>query len=253
MGLIFVLLSGLMIRLRVGRVRIKEREKAEVNKRISELKLQALRAQMNPHFIFNALNSIQSFYSNNDEISANKYMTTFSSLIRQILNSSSKNLISIKDEVTLLTSYIELEKMRYKGKFDYNITLSNEMFAEKIYLPIMLIQPYVENAINHGLRFLDDRPGLLDISFDMKDNAIICTIDDNGIGFRKSQERKSMSDKSHISAGIQIGRNRIDTLNVIYGRSIEVTFTDKAEQDPGTSGVRVTISLPIIDQNNIDA
>ena len=179
-------------------------------------------------------------------------MTTFSSLIRQILNSSSKNLITIKDEINLLTSYLELEKMRYKGKFDYTITLNERIFPEKIYLPIMLIQPYVENAINHGLRFLKDRPGQLNISFDRKDdNTIICTIDDNGIGFRASQERKSVSDKSHISAGIQITRNRIDTLNVIYGKSIKVDFVDKAEENANVSGVIVTISLPIIDQNII--
>ncbi|MCW3126279.1 MAG: hypothetical protein JWO03_1937, partial [Bacteroidetes bacterium] len=209
--------------------------------------LQALRAQMNPHFIFNALNSIQSFYANNDELTANKFMTTFSSLIRQILISSSKNLITIKDEIDMLTNYIELEKMRFKGKFDYRITLDKEIFAEKVYLPIMLIQPYVENAIHHGLRFGED--GLLSISFALDNKSLICTIEDNGIGLKASLAKKAGTASGHISAGMQITHDRIDSLNIIYEGRIGVSFIDRSEKDVKATGLTVRISLPVIDQN----
>jgi ligand-binding sensor domain-containing protein/signal transduction histidine kinase len=240
----------LVVRYRISIIKKRENERVEVNKRFSELELQALRAQMNPHFIFNALNSIQSFYAANDELTANRYMMAFSSLIRQILHSSSQSLTTLQNEVQLLSDYISLEKMRLKDKFEYTIAVSPNIDPQKVTLPIMLIQPYVENAINHGLKFMEAHKGFLKVYFEQENNILYCTIEDNGIGLKASQKRKEERKSKHISEGMKITRQRVDTLNTLYNNSIEINIIDKSDIETNTTGVKVVIRIPIISQTS---
>jgi len=215
----------------------------------SEMKLleyerKALRLQMNPHFIFNTLNSIQYYILKNDKKSSNKYLSMFSNLMRVTLDNSQHNTIHIRDELEALQLYLELESLRFENKFDYNIILeSNELLDIKI--PTMIIQPYVENAVRHGLRNKDEK-GKLDIELRKKDNMLICRIEDNGIGREKAEELKKNKNDSHIPLGTKITETRLNLINSLYGRKMKIIYTDLKDKDGSAAGTRVELDIPIV-------
>lgn len=222
------------------------------NKKISELELRTLQLQMNPHFIFNALNSIQSYIITNDTLKANEYLTKFANLIRLFLESSRKKSISVSEEKRLLYLYCEIEKLRFEDKFDFEITIGPNV---NVYMeiPTMMIQPFVENAINHGLRYKKES-GMLSISFKQDEKYIICEIKDNGVGRKMSQKYKEQSKKAYKPQGIQIIKERKQTLNYLNDTNIQFYIEDayinsdesNQSHENFNVGTLVTIKFPIL-------
>ncbi|MEM0519284.1 MULTISPECIES: histidine kinase [Aequorivita] len=198
------------------------------------LALKSLRSQMNPHFIFNALNSVNSFIAVNDERAANKYLTDFSLLMRSVLENSEEDFIPLEKEIELLELYTNLEHFRFKDKFDYTISVDENINLNNFVIPPMLLQPYVENAVWHGLRYKKEK-GLLEINFEKIDSKTIkISIIDNGIGREKSKQFKTENQKKQKSKGMGNTQRRIGILNAMYNDKITVTVKDVFENNEGT-------------------
>lgn len=206
------------------------------------IKLQSLRTQMNPHFIFNSLNSVNNFISKNDERSANKYLADFSKLMRTVLKNSDQDFISLATEIDTLKIYLDLEHFRFGDKFDYELEIAAGFEPESVKIPPMLIQPYIENAIWHGLRYKEDK-GFLEIKFFTENNKLYCTVQDNGIGRKKSSELKTQHQKTYQSTGIKNSKERMEILNKLHKTSLGITITDIEDEGTGTF---VKIELPYI-------
>ena len=222
-----------------------KRRMSEMNRKISELTQANLRQQMNPHFIFNTLNSIQYYMYQNDKLATNNYLTKFTNLMRKVLENSQHTSITLNDELDALNLYLELESIRFKDKFDYTITVDEEIDTLLFKIPTMLIQPYVENSICHGL-MPGEGKGMLKIDIRLKDNYISCTIEDNGIGREAAQKRKSAKDLNHNSLGTRIVSSRLDLVNALYGTSLKTIYTDLKNSSGEPEGTRVEIHIPII-------
>ena len=198
------------------------------------LALKSMRSQMNPHFIFNALNSVNSFIAVNDERNANRYLSEFSVLMRAVLENSDEDFIPLTKEIELLELYVKLEHNRFKEKFDYNISVDESINLEQFSIPPMLLQPYIENAIWHGLRYKKEK-GNLAISINKKeDETVVITIIDNGIGRRKSEELKTKNQLKQKSKGMSTIKNRVAILNDMYKERVTVNVTDVLENGEGT-------------------
>ncbi|MFT5511924.1 MAG: ligand-binding sensor domain-containing protein/two-component sensor histidine kinase [Bacteroidia bacterium] len=236
--LVPALIIGLIVWAYVQRIKARgqrEREKLEVEKELIELEQKALRLQMNPHFLFNALNSIQSLVAFERHQEARTYLQKFAKLMRLTLQNSRVDTIPLSDEITTLRNYVELEQFSVKTPFSFEINVDDSVNPDNIYIPPMMLQPFVENAIKHGLP-AKQKEGLLTISFIMKDQRLVCTITDNGIGRPAALERARGKSKSHESAAIQVISDRLKILNKehqgnrleIYdlkrGTSVEVTL-----------------------------
>jgi hypothetical protein len=205
------------------------------NKKIS---LQSLRREMNPHFIFNSLNSVNQFIAQNKEREANKYLTSYSSLMRNMMESSSKDFIPLQHEIDHLQKYLELEHLRFSNQFDFVVDVDESIDADAILAPNMLIQPHLENAIWHGLRYKETK-GLLILSIKNKTSFIEITIDDNGIGIEKSNSIKTQNQKIHQSIGLQNIKERIKLLNDLY--KVDISFTVINKVNDGGTIVRLKI------------
>ncbi|WP_447635680.1 tetratricopeptide repeat-containing sensor histidine kinase [Flavobacterium microcysteis] len=211
------------------------------NKKIA---LQSLRREMNPHFIFNSLNSVNQFISENKELEANKYLTSYSNLMRNMMENSNKDFVSLNNEVEQLKKYLDLEHLRFNEKFDYEITIDEALDGDAVFVPNMLLQPHLENAIWHGLRYKEGK-GFLKLDFKLKNNLIKVTIDDNGIGLTKSKELKTTNQKVHESRGMTNTRERISLLNELYKKNISLEISEKESPETGT---KVEINFPLIDR-----
>ncbi|MBF4486814.1 MULTISPECIES: histidine kinase [unclassified Flavobacterium] len=209
-----------------------------------EIALQSLRREMNPHFIFNSLNSVNQFISENKELEANKYLTSYSNLMRDMMENSNKDFISLDKEVEQLKKYLDLEHLRFQDKFDFEITVDEKLDAESVFVPNMIIQPHLENAIWHGLRYLDKK-GFLQLQFQFVDGKVVVIIDDNGIGLAKSKELKTSNQKVHESRGLNNTNERIGLLNELYKKNITFEIKEKALPESGTI---VQIVFPLIDK-----
>jgi len=213
-------------------------------RQIAEIEMSALRAQMNPHFIFNALNSIKLYVVSNEPKTAAKYLTKFSKLIRSILNNSKSKLVSIEAELKALELYIQMEQFRFNFKFDYEINVDEEVDKEFTEIPPMLLQPYVENAIWHGLMHKHDGKGELCICIKVIDGNLEFIIEDNGIGREKSMTLKSKTKTKHQSVGMQITADRLAMANRLYGTEGKVEVIDKKDENGKSLGTKVTFFLP---------
>jgi len=209
------------------------------------LALRSLRSQMNPHFIFNSLNSVNSFIAQNDERQANKYLSDFSLLMRQVLENSKHDFVTVSSELDIIELYLKLEHSRFSDKFDYTVDVDPEINLNETRIPPMLIQPYIENSIWHGLRYLETK-GQLSITLQKANDYITATITDNGIGRKRSQELKTKHQKAGTSTGLKNTHNRLNIINEIYKTKFHVTIDDLNIQD-GT-GTVVKIRIPV-DQN----
>jgi two-component system LytT family sensor kinase len=198
------------------------------------LALKSLRTQMNPHFIFNALNSVNSFIASNDERTANKYLSDFSQLMRSVLENSEEDFIPLEKEIELLQLYVKLEHFRFKDKFDYSIEIDPKIPMNEFVIPPMLLQPYVENAVWHGLRYKEEK-GKLTIQFQYQDSQTtrICIIDD-GIGRKKSKSLKTEHQKRQNSKGMGNIQKRIAILNEMYKDKVDVSVKNVFENEEGT-------------------
>jgi sensor histidine kinase YesM len=206
--------------------------------KLAESEMQTLRSQMNPHFMFNTLNSINSYIIQNKTAVASEYLTTFSKLMRSILDLSKQETVPLSKEIAALKMYIELEALRLENKFDYNISIDSNIDDESIKIPSLIIQPFVENAIWHGLHNKNDKGN---IEIKVKENVehnLIITIEDDGIG-RKASALIKQEQVKHKSYGIDITINRLKLLN----NNNSVTFTDLYDEKNMAVGTRVTILL----------
>lgn len=213
---------------------------------INRYRQQALIRQMDPHFVFNTLNSIQSFIIKNDNLASTQYLSKFSRLMRLILNNSQKQEVRLSDEIDALNLYMELESMRFKHKFEYSINVDHYIDADLCYIPAFIVQPFIENSIWHGIMNLDG-PGLIKVNFMADGDQILCTIEDNGIGRVRSQEiKKDTRGSIKSSMGISIIEARLGLLSSFYGVRLEVIFSDILSVQNEVIGTRVNINLPII-------
>lgn len=216
-----------------------------MNRKISEITQANLRQQMNPHFIFNTLNSIQYYMYQHDKIATNNYLTKFSSLMRKVLDNSQHTSVPLSDELSALNLYLELETIRFRDKFDYTITIDEEIDPLLYKVPTMLIQPYVENSITHGLIPMEGK-GKVAIDLKLRNDSILCTIEDNGIGREASKEKNKAREGNHNSLGTRITESRLDLVNELYGTSLCVEYTDLKNESGEPTGTRVEIHIPII-------
>jgi ligand-binding sensor domain-containing protein len=228
--------------LRTLNIKKKEQEKTEVNKKFAELELQALQAQMNPHFVFNALSAIQNFILNNNTEEATDYLSRFSRLMRLFLESSRNKYIALSDEKNLLEHYIKLEELRFKDKFSSEITVDENVSLDTE-IPSMLLQPFVENAINHGLVYKENNDGLLSIHFSRNEDKLVCIVEDNGIGRTKAAEIKNKSLKPYKSRSTEITEDRLRSLELIENTKIEIDILDKLDENNVPMGTKVTIVM----------
>ncbi len=231
--LVLVLIIGLFVFIR---------NKKENLQRQEMLKQQLLRSQMNPHFLFNALGSIQNFMLKNETSKAAGYLNNFASLTRNILEHSDQEFVSVSDEVDTLRNYMELEKMRLQNRFDFKITYNEDLELDFINIPPMLIQPFVENAIKHGLNNVDYK-GLLELKFEEKDAVLHIEIADNGVGIDHGKKNES---KLHRSMSMNIFEKRRIVLAKRIKRTIGLEVCDRRKINPLTTGTLVKIEIPIL-------
>ena len=212
-----------------------------IRRKNKKIALQSLRREMNPHFIFNSLNSVNQFIARNDELAANKYLSSYSRLMRNTLENSNKDFTPLATELEQLKEYLELEHMRFQDKFTYQIQIDESLDMEAILIPNMLIQPQLENAIWHGLRYKENS-GLLTLTIRKKASSLSVVIEDNGIGLTKSRELKTKHQREHHSRGLTNTYERIHLLNSLYNCHITIDITEKTGNE---SGVIVTFHFPI--------
>ncbi len=205
----------------------------------------ALRAQMNPHFIFNSLNSVQDYILRDDKIAANRYISRFSKLMRYILNASEREFTNLKKELEFLEAYMSIESMRFDNELNYNIVISKNLEPEKYMIPTMILQPYIENAINHGLKHASGEKNLY-LRVKKYNSGLLIEIEDNGVGRIKSRKIKLSSDSNYDSKGTQINQQRIELLNKHFQNENKVTFKDIYDEERKPIGTKVEIFLQSI-------
>lgn len=224
----------------------KQKAQIKVEKQLSESKILAFQARMNPHFIFNSLNAIQYFMLNNDKLATLNYLSKFARLLRQILDNSIDPKINLEKEIEMLRSYLEMEELRFDNRFSYQIKIAEDLDQTTTDIPGMIIQPFVENAIIHGLLHREEDGGLLKIDFQTNGKQVICIVEDNGVGRQKSAELNARKYTNHRSHGTSIAINRLQLLNdKEQGIINQVTFID-LEENHKPAGVRVIIQIPIL-------
>jgi tetratricopeptide (TPR) repeat protein len=229
--IVFFALIILVLVLFIRQNKLKSQQKA------MQLEQKLLRTQMNPHFIFNSLNSIHSVVLSGDSKTAAKYLASFSKMIRSILESSRFETISLEKELSLLSNYIELQVLRFENNIRYVIDISAEIDPSTIMLPPMLTQPFIENAIEHGLTNISDP--LLTLSYSLKNDFLIVVISDNGLGFNKQK-----SESEHISMATTITKERLELLN--KGKIKKTTFSiSEASSNKTNKGVKISFEIPI--------
>jgi tetratricopeptide (TPR) repeat protein len=205
------------------------------------LALKSLRSQMNPHFIFNALNSVNSFIASNDERAANKYLSEFSFLMRVVLENSEEDFIPLEKEIELLELYAKLEHFRFKDKFDYSINVDDSIDVQEYQIPPMLLQPYIENAVWHGLRYKTEK-GHLNIDISKKnEDEITITVTDDGIGRERSKALKTENQQKQNSKGMGNIKKRVAILNAMYKDKVDISVDDF--QDAEDEGTKVVVTL----------
>lgn len=214
--------------------------------KLADTELSAIRSQMNPHFIFNCLNSIKLYTEQNNSKAASEYVTKFSMLIRLVLENSRSERISLANELQALELYIQMESMRFKNKLRYEIAVDKSIDTDYIEIPPLLLQPYLENAIWHGLMHKEDGGCIkLAITKHPQDDVLVVTISDNGVGRAKAMELKSKSATRHKSFGMKLTQDRISLINQLYKTTTAVEITDLFGSNAEPSGTMVVIQIPI--------
>jgi len=246
-----LLLAGLLVvliglRYIIRRIKQAEKRKTEYNRRIAELEAKALTNQMNPHFIFNSLNSVQHLILEKEEKQALNFLADFATLMRQMLNNSRKSYISLEEEIAFLTRYLELEKIRFAHSFTYHFIMEDALKEYTIYIPPMIIQPIVENAIKHGLA-PKNISGYLEIRLEMVDDLLYCSVDDDGIGWDKSNSIKSSRLIKHESTALSVIKERLQIIKSFNGSVGKLEIIDKFKSGFGNKeGTLVEILIPIV-------
>ncbi len=248
---IFILL---FFRARLRRVNEQnEKEKLEYKSRLLSLEQQSMNASMNRHFVFNSLNSIQYFINTRDRLSANKYLTDFAKLIRKNLDSATAdgNMISLEEELERLQLYMSLEQMRFKDRFVYEVNVAPEVDTETTEIPAMIMQPFVENSIIHGILPEEDKQGLIQLNITVESNNLHLEILDNGIGVNQSISRKAEIEGDHNSKGMEITSKRIELIRKMSNNDIALIGPEEIKDENSLiKGTRVLLKIPLYDLEN---
>lgn len=210
-----------------------------IKRKNKQIALQSLRREMNPHFIFNSLNSVNQFIAQNNELEANKYLSSYSRLMRNVMENSNKDFVQLSTELEQLTEYLDLEHLRFSDKFDYTISVAEDIDEDAVLVPNMLIQPQLENAIWHGLRYKESK-GLLSLSVSRQGKKLVIVIEDNGIGLTQSNALKTANQREHKSRGVNNTTERIKLLNELYKANISMEIR---EREAPEMGVRVELLI----------
>ncbi|RLD56550.1 MAG: hypothetical protein DRJ05_11140 [Bacteroidetes bacterium] len=235
-----------LLLLTLNRKKIKrDKEKAELIKQNLEVERDLLQLQMNPHFIFNAMNSIQAFISMNDSLQAEIFLSKFARLMRYYLDTSSEKWIGLSEEIDALELNLELERLRMNEKFNYKFIIDENIDMEETEIPPMLMQPFVENAIKHGIRSKATKDGIIEIGFSLKEDYIFCYIEDNGVGREAAAKYKS-GDPEHISKGVEMTKSRLKPF--LSGKEKQDAFkiVDMKDENGLALGTRVELRLPVL-------
>jgi len=222
---------------------IKREELATINEQLAEAQLTALQAQMNPHFIFNALNSIKRMILDNENRNASRYLSRFAQMIRLTLNHSKETFVTLQETIEYLYAYLDMEQLRFGSSFSYIIETTGLPDEEEINIPTLMIQPLVENAIWHGLMHRQGDKKIV-IRFEQYNDMVTCIIEDNGIGIHAS--RKMKQENKRPSVGLENLRNRIKIMNEKYNMNCSLGITDLSETDNSLTGTRVVLKFKIL-------
>ncbi len=220
-------------------------QKMELERELHQSMLASIKSQMNPHFLFNALNTIQSYIYTNEKENASLYLGKFSELTRMILDMSNKESVSLTDEIKAVELYLELEKLRFENKLIYSIIIQSSLDTDSILIPTMLVQPYVENAIKHGLMHLKKQWNLV-ISFNKNANGIEVIIEDNGVGRKASEAINAQRYKQHQSFATNANQKRLEILNKNFSTTIIVNIIDKYDEHKNAIGTKVILQIPTL-------
>jgi ligand-binding sensor domain-containing protein len=233
-----------VFRFRLEVIRKRDQKKALLQTRIAGIELNALRAQMNPHFVFNSINSVQYFITNNDPDSSQKYLSKFAKLIRYVVDNSKLTSIPVLKEIEALTLYLELEALRFGKHFEFEIRVHPNVDTAYTQIPSMLIQPYVENSIWHGIMHKEGN-GKIIISLEMKGDVLYCIVEDNGIGRQRSIELKRRTESLYRSVGMSNTRERLEIINQVNKSDMSVVVSDLLNTKGEVCGTKVEIHIPI--------
>ena len=245
-GLLYLIIGITFIQM--NRKRKKEVQKNDLIQRYSRLKLSALQTQINPHFMFNCLNSIRYFIEASKKEEATIYLQKFSRLLRMFIEHSRSEFIPVQEEIKLLTLYCELERLRFNIPFDFTFNTDEQLTNGNMKMPSMIVQHFVENSITHGLKNLD-RKGKLELTFSLHENTLVVKVSDDGIGRILSEQNNSQKMNGHISRGGQLTKERIELINIIKKMHITVDIQDKFP-DREETGTEVTIHIPLKSETN---
>ncbi len=238
-----LLLAYLGYSYRIAQIKKEEELKSAFSKQLAEVEMRALRAQMNPHFLFNSLNAIKYYVLKRSKEKAAEYLTDFARLIRLVLNNSSQSIISLDKELEALELYIRIERLRFDEKFEYNLSVDPDIDTTTVYIPPLLIQPFVENAIWHGLMHKKDNQGLLRISISKITGGIEYTIEDNGIGRKRAAEVKSKSAQHQKSFGLNITKDRMAMSKVLNNMDITTDIHDLHDVNGHPTGTKIIVRM----------
>lgn len=247
--LAIIIIIGILafaIKARTKRVLRREQRRSQLEKKIAELEMKALRSQMNPHFVFNSLNSIQHFILGKDEVAAYKYLSKFSRLMRNVLEHSEHLATTLQKEKETLLLYLELEALRFEEKFEYDIFIDPSIVPGMVEIPSMLIQPYVENAIWHGLMHKRGK-GKVYIVFERNANSLKCSVIDNGIGREESKRLNAEKERTHQAMGMMITEERLALLNQKHKGDLSVKVIDLYSADNAAAGTRIELDIPLLE------
>ncbi|MCK9423661.1 MAG: histidine kinase [Bacteroidales bacterium] len=242
---IFIVTGGGIILVSIILLLFFQRRRLKAEQRSVTMEQRLLRAQMNPHFIFNSLASIQNFVINENSDQASIYLSRFSQLIRNILDNSSEEYVSLEKEISTIENYLELQKVRYAGKFEYNISVDEMIDKEKILIPPMLAQPFIENAIEHGMKH-KETAGHIDIRFLLRNEMIQFEVRDDGVGREKAFEIESKQRTRHRSMATSLSRDRLNTLNKKLKKKIRLEISDLKDAAGQGCGTRVEFGIPVV-------
>jgi ligand-binding sensor domain-containing protein len=247
-GVLLIGFAYFLVKNRIRQVRkieLEKREKLEVENRLLQLEQKALQLQMNPHFIFNALNSVQALVSTGDTVAARTELNAFAQLMRSILSNSRQQVVTLREEADTLVQYLQIEQFCRPGKpFDFSLKFSEAIDPEAIELPPMLLQPFVENAVLHGLAHLQERRGNIEISFEIQDETLRCTIADNGVGREKAALLRGERQPGHSSAALQITQERLEAL-AEHRIDKPLEFNDIHDLSGEIVGTKVIVQIPL--------
>jgi ligand-binding sensor domain-containing protein len=235
----------LVVKLREKRLVKEQKVKSEFRERISSSEMKALRAQMNPHFLYNSLNAIRLFVLQNDSDNAEKYLVKFARLMRLILDNSRQDWVNLGSEIEQLQLYLELEQLRFDNKFYFSVQVDPSLHRENTSVPPMIIQPYIENSILHGIAHKAGK-GMITVTIQPSNGHLECVVDDNGVGRIKAMEFSSRKLTSHKSVGLRVTQERLQLISERTGKTAGVEVVDKYDELKEAVGTKVIITLPLV-------